>query len=189
MSNKKYNISMSRKKTTPDIGGTVNTRPVSPVESELLIDRLATGGRGVARLDGKVWFIPGVVPGDLVRARVFRDHKRFVEGRAVEILTPSASRRAPACPHQTSCGGCPWMVLEEEDQRRWKRSVIDDALGRIAGLKQLTIEEVRTGDVQLGYRNKAEFSLGLDEAGRPVIGYVGGETESGLVSWPANHQP
>jgi 23S rRNA (uracil1939-C5)-methyltransferase len=181
MSNKKYNISVSGSKSTPDIGGGAKNRPVSPGASELSIDRLAAGGRGVARLDGKVWFIPGTIPGDIVRARVLREHKRFVEGRVVEMLTPSSARREPFCPHQDRCGGCPWMVLEEDDQRRWKRSVIQDALSRIADLKTLKIEEMLTGTVLQGYRNKAEFTIGLDGAGHPAIGFIGGSEGMELV--------
>lgn len=99
----------------------------------LEIEALAAGGRGVARSGGRVWFVEGALPGDRVRPEILRDRGRFVEAGVAELLCPAPGRRTPICPLQDRCGGCPWMPLPEEEQRRWKRRLLIDALERVGG--------------------------------------------------------
>ena len=54
-----------------------------PGSLELTVEALAAGGRGVARVDGRVWFVPGTVPGDVVLARPERERARYVEALPV----------------------------------------------------------------------------------------------------------
>src|SRR3989475_6471522 len=90
------------------------TRPAAlarvPVALEnliLSIDALDAEGRGVARNpEGKVGFVEGALPGERVACRIFREKPKFDLGRAVEVLSESAGRRAPRCPHFVVCGGC-----------------------------------------------------------------------------------
>ena len=145
----------------------------------LQIEALAAGGRGVARREGQVWFVSGALPGDRVLAEVVRRHKSYVEGRLIRRLQDSPARRLSPCPLQPECGGCPWMPLGETEQRRWKRSLVRDALRRI-GQTEVEVDEVRTSPV-LAYRNKVEFTLGRDPAGRPVVGLHSGRSEGALV--------
>jgi len=144
---------------------------------ELEVEALSAGGRGVARHAGLVWFLPGTVPGDRVLARGVERGRRFVEGSVERMLEPSRLRRTPPCPYQSRCGGCPWMVLEEAQQRTWKRRLVADALTRLARLPTEPLEEIEAGEA-LGYRNKVEFSVGRGADGLPVIGlYRPGGTE------------
>jgi predicted RNA-binding protein with TRAM domain len=76
------------------------------MELELAVSRLALGGRGVARLDGRVVFVDGGLPGARVRARVTRVRKGFAEAEVTETLAPSSRAVAPECPHFGVCGGC-----------------------------------------------------------------------------------
>ena len=143
---------------------------VPPEETaELVIEALVAGGRGLGRAGGVVWFVPGVLPGDRILARVSRKHSNYVEGRLVTRLAASPSRRRPPCPLQADCGGCPWMALEEPAQRDWKRRLVHDALKRI-GQTEVEVEEVRAPPAPLGYRNKVEFTLGRGADGRAAIG-------------------
>jgi len=142
-----------------------------PGTVELAIASLAGGGRGVARKDGKVWMVEGAVPGDRVLAVPLREKPRLVEGRTVRILERSDLRREPACHLQDSCGGCPWMVLDEDQQREWKGRVVRDSLERIARLSDPPVEQVVASPRDLAYRGKVEFSMGSDEGGRTLIGF------------------
>ncbi|MBD3866884.1 MAG: 23S rRNA (uracil(1939)-C(5))-methyltransferase RlmD [Acidobacteria bacterium] len=138
---------------------------------ELDITALAAGGRGVARREGKVWMVEGAVPGDRVLATAVRERPRLAEGHTVRILDQSAQRREPVCGVQGDCGGCPWMVLPEQDQRDWKRRVVLDSLERIAGLTDPPVEPVKPSPLDLAYRGKAEFSTGTDETGTVLVGF------------------
>jgi 23S rRNA (uracil1939-C5)-methyltransferase len=73
------------------------------------------------------------------------------------------------------------MTLEEPLQRRWKATLVHDALRRI-GQNRVPVEEVRAPSPPLGYRNKVELSLGRDRGGRPAIGFhLADPTVRGLV--------
>ncbi len=143
--------------------------PREPTEVD--VEGLAAGGRGVAKPDGRAWFVPGVVPGDRALVEIRRDRGRFVEAELIRVVRPSEDRRDPPCALQPRCGGCPWMILEDEAQLNWKNRLVADALRRIGGLDGIELEATRSGSTRLRYRNKAEFTLGRDEAGKPCVGF------------------
>ena len=75
--------------TSPSDGRPARPRPGD--ELELQIDSLAFGGEGVARLgqEGYVVFVAGGMPGDRVRALVYKRKRSYAHARAVEVLEPS----------------------------------------------------------------------------------------------------
>lgn len=160
---------MSRSDTgpTPNIGVLPQEGDIRRVE----IVALAAGGRGVARAEGIVWFVVGAVPGDVVEAQVFRARGSFVEARMLRLDRASPGRREPPCPVQAQCGGCPWMVLDDHAQRRWKQRVLTDALSRIGGLQAPPVEPVRVPGPSLAYRNRVEFTVALGAGEEPAIGF------------------
>jgi len=126
---------------------------------ELKIEKLAFGGRGLARVDGFTVFAERTVPGDEVRARVVRRKKNHAEARVVELITPSAFRVAPPCPYSGFCGGCPWQFLDYEKQLSVKRELVVEALEHIGGLKEVPVNPVIPSEKKFQYRNKMEFSF------------------------------
>jgi 23S rRNA (uracil1939-C5)-methyltransferase len=73
------------------------------------------------------------------------------------------------------------MALEESEQRLWKRRLVLDALARIGGMREVEVGEVIATPATLGYRNKAEFTLGLDRGGRRVLGLHGSSPTRELI--------
>ena len=134
------------------------------------IEALVAGGRGIGRVVGRVWLVEGAVPGDLVEAVPVRSRDALVEARAVRVLEPAESRRTPPCPIQGACGGCPWMVLGEADQRSWKRRLVVDGVERIGRLVGVEVAETLPSDRDLGYRNKVEMTFGR-VGPRRVLGF------------------
>ena len=61
------------------------------------IETLAYGGDGLARVDGRVVFIPGTVTGETLRARVTALKTNYARAEALEILAPSPFRAEPCC--------------------------------------------------------------------------------------------
>src|SRR5947209_13846168 len=78
---------------------------------ELAPASVAAGGDGIARdADGRVAFVEGGIPGDVVRAEVVDQRRDFVRTRAVEVLEASPDRVEPPCPFVLAgCGGCQWQ--------------------------------------------------------------------------------
>jgi 23S rRNA (uracil1939-C5)-methyltransferase len=160
LSRRKYKMS-AFVKTPPQDGGVKDAE----------ITSWAAGGRGIARIDGRVWMIDGAIPGDRVDAEVLRDHGRFVEARAVRVTGSSPLRRVPPCPIQSECGGCPLMAADEDAQRSAKRRFVVDALSRIGKLPGVPVDPIVAAPSALAYRNKIELAFGRDALGRRILGY------------------
>jgi 23S rRNA (uracil1939-C5)-methyltransferase len=159
----------SERPTDPRPGEERPARPRPGDELELSIDSLAFGGEGVARLgeEGYVVFVAGAVPGDRVRALVYKRKRSYAHARAVEILRPSPERIPPRADHP----GVAWQVLPYERQLQIKREQVDDALRRIGRLDGFELEQIVPAIQQWRYRNKLEYSFGATEDGVLVCGF------------------
>lgn len=129
-------------------------------EIEIRAESAAFEGGCVGRYDGMAVFLEACVPGDLVRARVFRARRRHAEARAFEVIEESPDRVDPPCDYFGLCGGCKWQNLRYDQQLLWKRRHVVDAVERIGGLKEVRITPALPCADQYFYRNKMEFSFG-----------------------------
>jgi 23S rRNA (uracil1939-C5)-methyltransferase len=87
------------------------------------IDRIGTEGDGVATATDGTVFVPFTLPGETVR--IARDGAR---AHVTGIVTPSPDRRAPACRHFGTCGGCALQHWEASKYRAWKAGLVGTAL-------------------------------------------------------------
>lgn len=127
-------------------------------EIELDIDDMAIGGRGLSKIDGMAVFVDGAVPGDRVRARVFKKKRNYAESRVIELIAPSPDRVEAPCPYSGYCGGCKWQFLAYEKQIEYKRRHVAEALEHIALIEGVPVHETLRSDRIFEYRNKMEFS-------------------------------
>ncbi len=119
----------------------------------LQIDSLTNLGQGVARVDDWVVFVTFALPGEKIRARVFRNSSNFSEADLIEVIEPSADRVEPECPLFTQCGGCQYQNLSYESQLVWKRRQVAELLQRMAGIEH-PVDPVHPSPVAYGYRSK-----------------------------------
>ncbi len=127
-------------------------------EETVEITALAAGGEGVAReASGRVLFVRGAAPGDLVRARVVEPHKRFARAEIVELVRASPTRVAPKCPVHGECGGCGWQHVAYPAQLEAKRAMLREALARVAGLTPPEPLEVVPSPEPYGTRTRARL--------------------------------
>lgn len=121
------------------------------------IESLAHGGDAVARLDdGRVAFVRGGCPGDLVEIELTADHGTRVAARITEIVESSPERVEPPCPYFGTCGGCQWQHVSERAQHAAKTRIVSDAFRRIGKLSADVTPAVASSPAY-GYRNKVEF--------------------------------
>jgi 23S rRNA (uracil1939-C5)-methyltransferase len=100
---------------------------------QLTPDRLVAGGDAMARdADGRVVFIDGALPGELVEVEIDTAKKDFARGHLVEIIERSPLRDSPSCSHRRAgCGGCDWMHLQPAAQFDAKVEIVKESLRRI----------------------------------------------------------
>lgn len=129
----------------------------------LTIDRLSfNGGRGVARYEGVVVFVPDTVPGDLIEARITSKKKNFWEAEIVKLVRPSPSRQAPPCPVAERCGGCSWQQVSYSEQLRQKQNIVEFAL-RMSKPREL--RQIIPSPKEFRYRNRIQVHVKHGEVG------------------------
>jgi 23S rRNA (uracil1939-C5)-methyltransferase len=100
------------------------------LKAQLRIESLVHGGEGLARHDGRVVFVRGGAPGDVVEAEL-RGEGRFERARALRVVQAGEARVAPPCPIVEQCGGCPVQHVDYAAQLAAKATLTADALERI----------------------------------------------------------
>lgn len=138
-------------------------------QHDVVVVDLNSAGAGVARLERLVLFVPGLVPGDRARVRIDRLKKNVAEGSLIELHHPAAARREPPCVHQSRCGGCPTMVLDESAQLAFKARHLAETVRRIAQLTPPPVETI-AAPPSLGYRSRVRFGVAPRQVGA-VLGF------------------
>ncbi|MFP6656192.1 MAG: class I SAM-dependent RNA methyltransferase [Myxococcota bacterium] len=122
------------------------------------ITGMASGGEGVGRLaDGRVVFVNGGLPGDLLEPTNWRLQKKSARADIGRLIESSPDRVEPKCPHFGSCGGCRWQHLRYSAQLEAKRAMVSDALERIGGLAPMPDLEIKASPDPYGYRARARL--------------------------------
>ena len=126
------------------------------------VEVLDAGAKGVCVAkapDGKVIFIPNVVPGDVVDVQTVKKRKAYYEGRATQVHTFSEHRVEPVCEHFGSCGGCKWQNMAYSQQLVYKQQEVYNHLKRIGKIELPEFDPILGSKEQFFYRNKMEFSF------------------------------
>jgi 23S rRNA (uracil1939-C5)-methyltransferase len=123
---------------------------------------LDAGAKGVSVAkadDGKIIFIPNVVPGDVVDVQTFKKRKAYYEGKAIQFHKLSEHRVDPVCEHFGVCGGCKWQNMNYSQQLFYKNNEVYNNLKRIGKITLPEFEPILGSEKQFFYRNKMEFSF------------------------------
>ena len=67
---------------------------IKGTDIELQIEKLAFGGKAVAKVDGFVVFLDHAVPGQTVKALITRKKRNYAEARVIETLSQSPDYQA-----------------------------------------------------------------------------------------------
>lgn len=126
---------------------------------ELLIDKLVTGGDGLATHDGMKVFVPFSAPQERVRARIVTQKRDYAVAEIEEILEPSPLRVSAPCPHYGVCGGCQLQHINYQGQLVVKRLYVNEALQRI-GQVFVPVRHVTSEPEPWHYRNKTQYPVG-----------------------------
>jgi 23S rRNA (uracil1939-C5)-methyltransferase len=119
----------------------------------------AAEGKSLSRVEGKVIFIEGAVPGDVADVLITKNKKDWAEGKAVTIKEFSKERVQPFCIHFGICGGCKWQMLPYEKQLEYKQQEAIDAFKRIGKIPSVNMLPIIGSENTIYYRNKLEFTF------------------------------
>jgi 23S rRNA (uracil1939-C5)-methyltransferase len=127
--------------------------------NDVAVTGYAAEGKALARVDGKVIFIEGAVPGDRADLVLVKSKKDWAEARVLRFREYSVDRIQPFCEHFGICGGCKWQMLPYPLQLAYKEEEVRQQLGRIGKVVLPEIEPIMGAKDTVAYRNKLEFTF------------------------------
>lgn len=141
---------------------------------EVAIESLGGRGDGVAAWQGKPVFVPFALPGETVRVRLVGERAAGYRAELLEVTATAPDRVEPPCPHFGPCGGCTLQHLAAGSYRRWKRGLVQRALGRKGFAEPPVAPLVEVGG---GTRRRAGLAA-RRTGGRVRVGFHGRESRA-----------
>ena len=135
------------------------------------VESLDQEGRGVAHADGKVIFIQGALPGELVTYASYLKKPSYELAQVQAVIEAAWTRTEPRCPHFGICGGCSQQHFDARAQVAAKQRVLEDNLRHIGKVTPGSILPAIYGEAW-GYRHRARFSARyVAKKGGALIGF------------------
>lgn len=131
-------------------------------EIVLEFDKLVGEGKALGRAGGKVVFSYGVLPGEKAKIRVLKEKRNFIEGEAVEIISPSKERIEPREDHYLSCS--PWQIIKYPYQAESKKKIAQDLYFQTVK-ETVPVDDFFCAQDIFGYRTKIEYSFTQTQEG------------------------
>ena len=148
----------------------------------ITIEDIGNDGEGIGKYEGYTLFVKGAVVGDVAKVKVLKAKKSYGYAKVEELLIPSPDRVTPKCPVAGKCGGCQVQHLSYERQLAYKADKVKNCLLRIGGIpeEQLTdaMEPIIGMEEPFYYRNKAQYPVGVNKEGKPVMGFYAGHSHN-----------
>lgn len=135
------------------------SRKNKPLIREVEITDVAAEGKALCRVDDRVVFVTGAVPGDIVDIQVTKKRSSYYEGNAVTFHKYSEMRATPFCKHFGVCGGCKWQNIPYEKQLEYKAREVLNNLQRIGKVELPEQLPILPSAKNKYYRNKLEFTF------------------------------
>lgn len=154
----------------------------------LKIESITNEGSGVGRHEGMAVFVPMSAPGDLLQVRIVKVLSSYCYGIIHQVLELSSCRAQPGCTSYKRCGGCSLRHLTYEAELAAKESWVADAIRRIGGFDH-SVLPILPSPLDEGYRNKAQYPIGKDPAGRAFCGFFARRTHDIIPGEDCRLQP
>ena len=132
---------------------------------------ISSEGKGVVKYDKDIIFCDGLFPGEKADIEIMYHRAGVYFGRVRKLYNLSKDRIEPKCKVCTSCGGCQYQQLNYQAQLAFKTKRVNDALTRIAHLKNVKVLPCLGMDEPYFYRNKIQMPFGKDRKGNVVYGF------------------
>lgn len=153
------------------------------MQLELKIEKVAHGGIFVARPEGKVVFVEGALPGEVVRAEIIEEKPSFRRASVTEVISASPHRQQHIWPESAlGAGGAEFGHIELNYQRQLKAQVLQEALSRFAKLESQV--EVAAVDDTNGLHYRTRIQVHFNNQGKACVKKVRSEELVPVSSLP-----
>lgn len=127
------------------------------------------GSEGIAKIEGFTIFVPNSLKGERVRILIVKVLSSHAFGKVLEIIEKSDARIESDCATYKRCGGCDLRHIKYEETLKMKQNAVQSLVNKTLKTK-INVEETLGMDKPYHYRNKAQYPVGIDKNGKPVIG-------------------
>ena len=144
---------------------------------EYIVDIIDTGfqGEGIAKIDGFTIFIPNAIKGEKLKILIVKVLSSHAFGKIVEIIEKSPYRIESDCTTYKRCGGCSLRHIKYEETLKMKQNAVQSLVNKTLANK-IKVNETVGMENPYHYRNKAQYPVGLNKDGKPVIGVFANRT-------------
>lgn len=144
---------------------------------EYIVDIIDTGfqGEGIAKIDGLTIFIPNAIKGEKLKILIVKVLSSHAFGKIVEIIEKSPYRIESDCTTYKRCGGCSLRHIKYEETLKMKQNAVQSLVNKTLKNK-IEVNETVGMKNPYHYRNKAQYPVGLNKDGKPVIGVFANRT-------------
>ena len=123
---------------------------------EVVIEKMNHQAMGIAKINGKVVFIPKVIVGDIVDIDIVKEYKNYSIGKVNKIIKNGSKRVDVLCPYYDICGGCSISAYTYQDELEYKVNNVIDIFKR----NEIDIKpNIIKSDNRYGYRNKITLQV------------------------------
>ena len=150
-----------------------------PVEKnkEYIVDIIDNGfqGEGIAKIEGFTIFIPNAIKGEKVKILIVKVLTSHAFGKIIEIIAPSKHRIESDCATYKRCGGCSLRHIKYEETLKMKQNAVQSLVNKTLKTK-IQVQETLGMESPYHYRNKAQYPIGVNKEGKPVMGVFANRT-------------
>ncbi len=129
--------------------------------NQVVIEKLDHFGRGIAKINEKIVFVPNTLKGDVVVIEIVKDNSSYALGKVVKYI--EKQKRLSPCKYSNICGGCHLIDMDYSNQLEFKKEKIKELFKKNLGL-DITLDDVITGD-KSNYRNKINLHVKGEKVG------------------------
>ena len=145
---------------------------------EYIVDIIDNGyeGEGIAKIDNFTIFIPGAIKGEKVKILIVKVTSSHAFGKILEIIKTSESRNANIdCDTYKRCGGCNLRHIKYKDTLKLKTNIVQNLVNKTLKTK-IEVKDAIGMENPYNYRNKAQYPIGVNKDGKPIIGVFANRT-------------
>ena len=126
-------------------------------------------GEGIAKIDNFTIFIPNSMKGEKVKIVIVKVLSSHAFGKILEIIKESPYRVESDCSTYKRCGGCDLRHIDYEETLNIKQNMVQNLVNKTLKTKARVMPVIGMGN-PYHYRNKAQYPVGIDKDGQPIIG-------------------